>query len=61
MTGSRSTNTRTKAPMVPRRGRLAGGDAESDLVRNADLESVRYADLALDRLDLGGARLDGSG
>ncbi|WP_122818096.1 pentapeptide repeat-containing protein [Nocardioides pantholopis] len=37
---------------------LADGDP-ADLVGSADLESVRYADLTLSRLDLPGARLSG--
>ena len=61
MTGARSANVRTKAPTIAvlRLGDLADGDPEADLGRSADLESVRFTDLVLDRLDLGGARLDG--
>ncbi len=56
-----SGQARTKAPTVAvlHLGALVDGDPEADLAANADLESVSYSDLVLDRLDLAGARLDG--
>lgn len=53
-------HARTKNPMIdsPRLSGLAQGNPDSDLARNADLESVRYDGLTLAHLDLSGARLD---
>ncbi|WP_028644243.1 pentapeptide repeat-containing protein [Nocardioides sp. URHA0020] len=61
MPGARSTTPQTKAPVVARLrlGDLSDGDPVADLVRSADLESVRYTDVLVERLELGGARLDG--
>jgi uncharacterized protein YjbI with pentapeptide repeats len=49
-----------KAPQIEplRLSGLAAGDP-ADLTRNAELESVRYADLILPELVLAGAKLDG--
>jgi uncharacterized protein YjbI with pentapeptide repeats len=53
-------HARTKTPIIdgPHLSGLTPGNPDSDLAKNADLESLRYDDLTLSHLDLSGARLD---